>query len=110
MALRHLQLRPTEGETGLDQSAFEQSCARGGFAAVEKKQGQPGFTSDIHTHPFTARIMVLSGEFSVTRNGGTEVYTSGGSFTMDVGCEHAESFGADGSTWLVARKYDTAPA
>ena len=94
----------------MDQSAFEQSCVRDGFAAVQEKQGQPGFTSDMHTHPFTARIMVLSGEFSVTRNGGTEVYTSGGSFTMDAGCEHAESFGVDGATWLVARKYDTAPA
>ena len=94
----------------MDQSAFEQSCAQDGFAAVEEKQGQSEFTSNMHTHPFTARIMVLSGEFTVTRNDATEVYTPGGSFTMDSGCEHAESFGVDGATYLVARKHDTATA
>ena len=94
----------------MDHSVFEQSCVRDGFDALEEKQGQPGFTSTMHTHPFTARIMVLSGEFSVTRDGGTEVYTSGGSFTMEAGCEHAESFGADGSTYLVARKHAGAAA
>lgn len=92
----------------MDQSAFEQSCARDGFEAVEEGHGKPGFTSKMHTHPFTARIMVLSGEFRVSRNGGSEVYTAGGSFTMDCGCEHAESFGVDGSTYLVARKHESA--
>jgi len=94
----------------MDHSAFAQSCAQDGFEAVEERQGKAGFTSKMHTHPFTARIMVLSGEFSLTRDGGTEVYTAGGSFTMQPGCEHAESFGAEGATYLVARKHDTAPA
>ena len=90
----------------MDQAAFELSCRSDGFEAVEKKQGTPGFTSDTHTHPFTARIMVLDGEFSITRNGATEVFNAGGSFTMESGCVHAEAFGADGSTYLVARKHD----
>ena len=94
----------------MDQSAFKQSCERDGFDAVEERQGKAGFTSQLHTHPFAARIMVLSGEFSLTRDGGTEVYNAGGSFTMASGCEHAESFGAEGATYLVARKHEGAPA
>ena len=94
----------------MDHSTFERACKNDGFETVEEKQGVPGFTSKMHTHPFTARILVLTGEFSVTRDGQTEVYHGGGTFTMESGCEHAESFGADGSTYLVARKQDTAAA
>ncbi|MFT5175891.1 MAG: quercetin dioxygenase-like cupin family protein [Gammaproteobacteria bacterium] len=94
----------------MDQSAFEQSCAQQGFEAVEERQGTPGFTSQMHSHPFTARIMVTGGEFTITRNGAAEVYTAGGNFTMDAGCEHAESFGVDGATFLAARKHHPAGA
>jgi quercetin dioxygenase-like cupin family protein len=92
----------------MDQLAFEQSCVRDGFEGLEEKQGTAGFISEMHTHPFSARIMITGGEFTITRDGGTEVFGAGGSFTMESGCEHAESFGADGATFLVARKHAAA--
>ena len=89
----------------MDQAAFRQLCEEEGFEPVMEREGEAGFTSKVHTHPFTARIMVLSGEFTLTREGKEEVYRAGGDFTMTPGCEHAESFGADGATFLVARKH-----
>ena len=89
----------------MDQAAFKQLCEEEGFEPVMEREGEAGFTSNVHTHPFTARIMVLSGEFTLTREGKAEVYGAGGNFTMTPGCEHAESFGAEGATYLVARKH-----
>ena len=89
----------------MDQDSFVAACRREGFGDVEEKTGQPGFTSKLHTHPFAVRAMVLTGEFSLTRNGATEVFRPGGTFVMDAGCEHAEAFGPDGSKYLVARKH-----
>lgn len=64
-----------------------------------------GFASKPHTHPFAVRGLVLSGEFHLTRNGETEVLRSGATFSMPAHCEHAERFGPNGATYVVARKH-----
>ena len=94
----------------MDHSAFETACKHDGFGAVEEKHGPAGFTSKPHTHPFAVRVLVLTGEFRLSRNDDTEVFHSGASFAMESGCEHAESFGEHGATYLVARKHDAAGA
>ena len=94
----------------MDPKAFSSACKRDGYDDVEQRQGTPGFTAKPHTHPFSVRGLVLDGEFRLTRNGETQVCRAGDSFSMESGCEHAESFGADGATYLVARKHDAADA
>jgi quercetin dioxygenase-like cupin family protein len=89
----------------MDHSAFTTACKHDGYDDVEEKKGPAGFTTKPHTHPFSVRGLVLSGEFRLTRDGQMEVYHSGGSFSMEAGCEHAESFGDQGATYLVARKH-----
>ena len=56
-------------------------------------------------HPFAARALVLSGEFPLTRDGQSEGFHPGATFTMDANCEHAEGAGPHGAACLVARKY-----
>ena len=89
-----------------DNTAFENACKQAGFGEVEQKSGPANFNSKPHTHPFSVRGLILSGEFRLTRDGSTEVFLPGASFSMDAGCEHAESFGPTGATYLVARKQD----
>lgn len=88
----------------MDQAKFEFECQRDGYGEVERKSGPADFTSKPHTHPFSVRALVLSGEFRLARNGRTEVFLPGATFALEAGCEHAESFGPHGATYAVARK------
>jgi quercetin dioxygenase-like cupin family protein len=89
----------------MDHSTFETACKHDGYADVEEKSGPADFTSKPHTHPFAVRALILSGEFRLTRDGQTEVFHPGETFSMQAHCEHAESFGPHGASYLVARKH-----
>jgi len=89
----------------MDHHAFETACKHDGYSDVEEKHGPPGFTSQMHTHPFAVRALVLSGEFTLNRGGEAQAFHAGGTFSLEAGCEHAESFGPAGATYLVARKH-----
>jgi hypothetical protein len=90
----------------MDHTIFATACKNDGFGDMEEKSGMANFSSKPHTHPFAVRALILSGEFRLTRNGETEVFRPGASFSMQAGCEHAESYGPHGATYLVARKHD----
>ena len=92
----------------MDRAAFEASCTQDGYVDVEQREGEPGFASTPHTHPFAVRGLVLSGEFRLSRLGATETFLEGDSFTMEAGCEHAESFGDEGACYVIARMHDAA--
>jgi quercetin dioxygenase-like cupin family protein len=88
----------------MDTSAFEASLREDGFGDAERKDGQPGFSCAPHTHPFDVRVLVLRGEFGLVRDGATQTFGAGDVFAMEAGCEHAESFGPQGASYLVGRK------
>ena len=48
--------------------------------------------------------VMLSGEMTLCYEGKTEVCRAGDIVTMRAGCEHEESFGAEGATYLVGRR------
>lgn len=89
----------------MDHSTFKTACMHEGYADVEEKSGPADFTSKPHTHPFAVRALILSGEFRLTRDGRTEVFHPGATFSMEANCEHAEGFGPHGASYLVARKH-----
>src|SRR6201989_766485 len=60
----------------LTREAFESDLRREGFDGVNGGQ-QPGSAEDLHAHDFDARIMVLSGEITVTRDGKPDVFHAG---------------------------------
>lgn len=92
----------------MDPSSFESRCKSEGFTDLEQRTGTPNFTSQPHTHPFDVRALVLTGEFTLNRNGVAEKYVAGESFSMEAGCVHAESFGPQGSVYLLGRKHHAA--
>jgi len=92
----------------MDRAAFEASCRSEGFADVQEKEGEARFASSPHSHPFAVRGLVLGGEFTLARGGESRTYRAGEAFAMDAGCEHAESFGADGARYVIARKHPPA--
>ena len=48
---------------------------------------------------------MLQGVFTLTRDGKTDNYKPGETFTMERGCLHYESYGPEGAVVLVGRKH-----
>jgi quercetin dioxygenase-like cupin family protein len=91
----------------MDTSAFEAALRADGFGDIEKKTVAPNVVNPVHTHPFAVRILVLSGEMTVTANGSAHTCRMGDAFAMEPGCEHFEQYGAEGTVYLVGRKHQS---
>ena len=89
----------------MDTSAFEAALKADGYGEIEKKTVPANVVNSVHTHPFAVRILVLSGEMSVTRDGVKHTCGTGDTFAMEAGCEHFEQYGTEGSVYLVGRKH-----
>ena len=91
----------------MDTSAFEAALKADGFGEIERKTVAPNVVNSVHTHPFAVRLLVLSGELTVTANGSAHTCWSGDTFAMEPGCEHFEQYGAEGAVYLVGRKHNS---
>ena len=60
----------------LSREAFESDLRREGFEVMHGGQ-KPGFAEELHAHDFDVRIMVLSGEITVSRDSKAETFRAG---------------------------------
>jgi quercetin dioxygenase-like cupin family protein len=86
----------------LTREAFESDLRREGFDIVHGGQ-QPGFAEDLHAHDFDARIMVLGGEITVTRDGKADIFHAGDHCEIPAGCQHTTKVGPEGVAYLVGK-------
>ena len=86
----------------LTREAFESDLRREGFDVVNGGQ-QPNFTEDLHAHDFDAKIMVLSGEITVTRDGKSDVFHPGDHCEISAGCQHTTRVGSEGVAYIVGK-------
>ena len=86
----------------LTREAFESDLRREGFE-VEHGGQQAGFTEDVHAHDFDVRIMVLSGEITVTRDNKPETLRAGDHCTIAAGCQHTTKVGSEGVAYIVGK-------
>jgi quercetin dioxygenase-like cupin family protein len=86
----------------LTREAFESDLRREGFEVVHGGQ-MPGFTEDLHAHGFDVRIMVLGGEITVCRNGGSETFRAGDHCEIPADCQHTTKVGPEGVAYIVGK-------
>jgi quercetin dioxygenase-like cupin family protein len=86
----------------LTREAFENDLRREGFEVVHGGQ-QGGFTEDLHAHDIDVRIMVLSGEITVTRDNKPETFRAGDHCTISAGCMHTTKVGPEGVAYMVGK-------
>jgi quercetin dioxygenase-like cupin family protein len=86
----------------LSREAFESDLRREGFDVVNGGQ-QPDFAEDMHAHDFDARIMVLAGEITVTRDGKADVFHAGDHCEIPAGCQHTTKVGREGVAYIVGK-------
>lgn len=88
----------------MNQAAFRSELARDGFDEAETRSMAPDLYNAPHSHPFEVRALMLAGELTLEWEDQRRTFEPGEIFVMAAGCEHTESFGPEGATYLVGRK------
>ena len=87
----------------LTREAFESDLRREGFEIIHGGQ-KPNFIEEMHAHgSFDVRIMVLSGEITVARDGGTVTFGAGEHCEIPGDCQHATKVGSEGVAYIVGK-------
>ena len=86
----------------LTREAFESDLRREGFEVVHGGQ-KPCFAEELHAHDFDVRIMVLSGETTVTRDNKSETFQAGDHCEIPAGCLHTTQVGPEGVAYIVGK-------
>lgn len=99
-------IRPVEvaqSEEHMSRVAFETALRAEGYRIVNGSL-KPNLVDPDHTHDFDAKIMVLGGEITITRNGVPETFTAGQWCEVPAGQVHAEHVGPEGVAYVSGRR------
>jgi len=88
----------------MNQTEFRQMVQQHGYGEAQVTEYEPGLDNKMHTHDFSAMVLVLSGEFTLARESGAATFGPGECCEVEAGTVHAERTGPSGATVLVARK------
>jgi len=86
----------------LTREAFESDLRREGFEVIHGGQ-KGGSAEELHAHDFDVRIMVLSGETTVTRDNQAETFRAGQHCEIPAGCQHTTQVGPEGVAYIVGK-------
>ncbi len=87
----------------MDRAAFEAGLEQDGFELSESRM-EAGCNNPEHTHPFDARLFVLSGKITIGRNGKLETFGPGDTCNMDANTMHTEDVGNEDVSFIVGRR------
>jgi mannose-6-phosphate isomerase-like protein (cupin superfamily) len=82
---------------------IESDLRREGFEVIHGGQ-KPNFIAEMHAHgDFDVRIMVLSGEITVNRDGGSITFRAGDHCEIPGDCQHCTQVGPEGVAYIVGK-------
>ncbi len=87
----------------MDQSQFEADLRREGYDIFYGGMGA-GHVNPEHSHEWDARVMVIGGEITLTRDGKPETFRAGESCAVHAGESHAEHVGPQGVAYIAGRR------
>jgi mannose-6-phosphate isomerase-like protein (cupin superfamily) len=86
--------------------AFRLQALMEGYDEALERAWEPLTLVDMHSHPFTAKAVVMRGEMWLTVGDLTRQLRPGDTFEIERDVVHAERYGAEGATYWVARRKD----
>lgn len=89
----------------IDRKAFEAAARTAGFDEVLERQWGAGVVLDTHTHAFAVRAVVTQGQMWLTVGSDTRQLLPGDRFELEREVPHAERYGPEGASYLVARRH-----
>lgn len=94
----------------MNRTEFETDCRGQGYHEIVDRRMDANTTNPEHSHEFDARLLVLEGELTITREGRAQLYSAGDTFAMTAGCRHTERSGPEGARYLAGRRYQQGAA
>lgn len=88
----------------MNEAAFREHLSAGGYSVGEVSEMVAGKFNGTHTHEFSASLLILEGELSVTAQGKTTTCGAGDTFALEAGTPHTEQVGPAGARLLVGRR------
>ena len=82
---------------------FDADLRREGYQVMNTSLSPNQLNPD-HTHDFDARIMVLAGEITITRDGQARTYHAGDYWLTPARAVHAEQAGPEGVAIIIGRR------
>lgn len=92
----------------MDQTAFAAQMKADGFRVVNSGIA-PNLVTPNHCHDFDARLLVLGGEITITRDNQAVTYRAGECCEVPCGAMHAEHVGPEGVALLSGRRRAPGP-
>ena len=92
----------------MDKAEFEADLRRDGYRVVNTSV-KPNLVAPNHCHDFDAKVWVLGGEITITRENAPVTFRSGQCFEVPAGCMHAEHVGPEGVALLSGRRRNGGP-
>ena len=83
---------------------FKATLTQEGFAEPVTVEREADGFMDVHTHPFEAKALILTGKIHITCGGTERVFRGGDIFHLAANEPHSERYGPEGVTYLVGRK------
>jgi quercetin dioxygenase-like cupin family protein len=88
----------------MQRDAFLALLSAEGFDEVVTVTRDPNGLLDVHTHPFEAKALILSGDVTIRIGDDAHTYRTGDIFHLATNIEHSEQYGSEGVSYLVGRK------
>ena len=92
----------------MDRLEFEAELRREGYRVVNSSL-KPNIVDPNHCHDFDAKLLVLGGEITITRDNTPETFRAGQSCEVPAGCMHAEHVGPEGVAYVAGRRRNGGP-
>src|SRR3954466_9653053 len=87
----------------MDRLAFEAELRREGYSVVNASL-KPNCCAPDHVHDFDAKLLVLGGEITITRDGKAETFRAGQCCAVPANSTHAEQVGPEGVAYVSGRR------
>ena len=88
----------------MNEEQFRQQLQEHGYGDVRVIEFEPDNDAEIHTHNFSAMVMVTRGELTLVYEDGPVTYGPGDWCEVAAGTQHAEYSGPNGATALAGTK------
>ncbi len=88
----------------MNEAQFKQQLQEQGYGEAQSLDFEENFVNDMHTHDFSAFVLVVGGAFTLVTEGGSATHQPGEACKLAAGTLHSEQTGASGATILIGKK------
>ncbi len=88
----------------MNEAEFRQQLQEQGYGEAQPAEFEPNLANEMHSHDFSAFVLVTSGEFTLVTEDGSVTHQPGEACKLGAGTLHSEQTGASGATILIGKK------